>query len=574
MNRHDISMRKYICNLYRGMDIDVFLNYLSIFIVMSILISYLFNMNDTKFYFFVFLAIFLFISGYALFKNCMPNCLGCSGCKRYNRNRIDYDSQDDRGSLDDRDNIDYYTENFEYSRGKRTTENYNKINSPLKERIDIKNMNKDDYLSKFKSDMSAEQSDNYTNYYGLTNDQLQYSRNQKLLNDSGRVLSSKLDIHGQPIKHVPNANYKTKIPPIIPPRMLDLDVWANSELTTLSMVNNERNQDLYQSGYISKHEVPETQKYQSVYAKQRGNQRSVAKVSPIENIIEGFESGKEASVKNSGEANPLSSDPSKFQSIGVDRGVFYNVPQRTEIFSRKENIQMNKDLDITAGDMIDSFGYNKDNIKLNLPNNYSFGQCENDKKYNKNLFTQYVDPDVYTNSQVVQPISSTIGISYDQQIPPTSIGQNPDGTIMFQEYDPRLFSTNKYSNTYKLDKQEPSLSTIFDPRDAGYGDNERRYYDPLSSTTKYYYDDVDAYRRPNFITRNNLDHLPGSISYGPMESSEDTYANNMNVNQVAIKAYSDNILAHRNELQDRLMRKRNAELWETRKFPKHTRGSK
>ena len=59
-----------------------------------------------------------------------------------------------------------------------------------------------------------------------------------------------------------------------------------------------------------------------------------------------------------------------------------------------------------------------------------------------------------------------------------------------------------------------------------------------------------------------------------MESSEDRYANNMNVNQVAIKAYSDNILAHRNELQDRLMRKRNAELWETRKFPKHTRGSK
>ena len=38
--------------------------------------------------------------------------------------------------------------------------------------------------------------------------------------------------------------------------------------------------------------------------------------------------------------------------------------------------------------------------------------------------------------------------------------------------------------------------------------------------TKFYYDDVDAIRMPNYITRSNIDHQPFADRYGPLPAGE------------------------------------------------------
>jgi hypothetical protein len=219
----------------------------------------------------------------------------------------------------------------------------------------------------------------------------------------------------------------------------------------------------------------------------------------------------------------------------------------------------------TPDDLITSFGYNKNNHRHGVPNNYSFGYCEGNEERNNNLFTQYVEPSVYTRSQIIEPISQNIGISHLQQPLPTTYNHE---TSNFQELDPRNYELQKSSNTYARDAPSPSLHNIYDPRGNGYGDEDRYYFNELAGTNKYYYDDIDAYKKPNFITRTNIDHLPTSSSYGPR--SEETNSNE-DYAQVANQAYLDNTMMFRTELQQRLMRKRNAELWQSRRYPKRTK---
>ncbi len=447
-----------------------------------------------------------------------------------------------------------------------------------------------------KDKILQEETERYLNNFPVTQDQLQYSRNYAM------TKAGNLD-----------ANYKTKIPPIIPPRSVDLEAWKNNDLTTLSIVNNERNQDLYQSGYISKHEIPFEQKYQSINQKLKENEYSYGnkrnkryKSTPEKDLFENSNTEygypPVQNTKNQGYFKPIKNiieykgrkgeDESeedeekenfgyegyetrlKDSSLQVDKKQFFNVKGNNYILKRDVDIIKNKNEDITPGDIITSFGYNKDNLKYNLPSNYSFGSCENDKDYNKNIYTNYVDPNVYTNSQIIEPISSNIGISFDQQIPPTTVKQDKKGNVVFQSYDPRMYSINNFANTHQFDPPQPDISNIYDPRFEGYGDNSRYYYDKMSATNNFAYDDIDAYKRPNFIIRSKIDHLPTSDSYGPMRSDDDIQSNNFNTNQVAIKSYLDNSLMHRNELQERLMRKRNSEMWQTRKYPKHTMAMK
>lgn len=442
-----------------------------------------------------------------------------------------------------------------------------------------------------------EETGRYLSVFAGTQDQLQYSRNYAMTKAGG------LD-----------ANYKTKIPPIIPPRSVDLDAWKNNDLTTLSILNSERNQDLYQSGYISKHEIPFEQKYQSINQKLKPNEytgyQSKIKLTPEQDLFEnssyfeneypptqntknqGYFKDKKDIIEyrggRKGEDDDSEDDENenfvyegyetglkRNSSIEVDKKAFFNVKGNNYILKRDTDIIRNKNGDeITPGDIITSSGYNQDNLKYNLPSNYSFGSCENDKDYNKNIYTNYVDPNVYTNSQIIEPISSNIGISFDQQVPPTTVKQDKKGNVIFQSYDPRMYSTSKFANTHQFDPVQPDISNIYDPRFEGYGDNSRYYYDKMSSTNNFAYDDIDAYKRPNFIIRSKIDHLPTSDSYGPMGSDDEINSNNFNTNQVAIKSYLDNSLMHRNELQERLMRKRNSEMWQTRKYPKHTMGMK
>jgi hypothetical protein len=109
---------------------------------------------------------------------------------------------------------------------------------------------------------------------------------------------------------------------------------------------------------------------------------------------------------------------------------------------------------------------------------------------------------------------------------------------------------------------------IYDPRFTGYGDESRSYYDTDMGQIKYYYSDVDAYRRPNFIIRNKVDHVD---FIDPMGKTWSEYPRTETLDDVTDQV-NDDWLARstefREDIMEKLMRKNNAESWQTRFAPK------
>ena len=207
-----------------------------------------------------------------------------------------------------------------------------------------------------------------------------------------------------------------------------------------------------------------------------------------------------------------------------------------------------------------------------LPSNLAVGDCEKDpimRKYNTNLFTQTVEPGTNTISQVNEPVNSNIGISFQQQFLPTTVQTDEKtGAALFTEHDPRVIEPVEATGNYSV-VSGPDTANVTDPRFSGYGTSYRAYTDDLLGQTKFYYDDVDAIRRPNYITRSKIDFLPFADSYGPLPPGEEQ-GNNLNpiIRTLANDAFSRDAINHRQDMQVRLMRKNNAIRWQTRKFPK------
>jgi hypothetical protein len=87
--------------------------------------------------------------------------------------------------------------------------------------------------------------------------------------------------------------------------------------------------------------------------------------------------------------------------------------------------------------------------------------------------------------------------------------------------------------------------------------------------TRYFYDDVDAIRRPNYIVRSKLDSCATVFGdqYGPMRTDQKTLNQ---LRPLAEQAYLNNNLNYRNDLMESLMRKKNSEKWQERAAPKYT----
>ena len=80
---------------------------------------------------------------------------------------------------------------------------------------------------------------------------------------------------------------------------------------------------------------------------------------------------------------------------------------------------------------------------------------------------------------------------------------------------------------------------------------------------------------PNYITRSNIDFATYADTYGPLQEGS-KFGNKFhnNIRSLAQDTFLRSSLQQRTELQERLMRKRNNELWESRKYPIRTFGSR
>lgn len=131
----------------------------------------------------------------------------------------------------------------------------------------------------------------------------------------------------------------------------------------------------------------------------------------------------------------------------------------------------------------------------------------------------------YTNA----PIQSNIGISNTYQIKPI---------------EPIHYNHNNYNEPIYLNE-------VYDPRYYGYGNVSSYYKDPISSVHKFNYKNIEDIRKPKIINRTKL-----SVNANLNKPFRDITMN-----------YINDTNFHRYNIQESLMRKRNAELSEYRKHP-------
>ena len=331
-------------------------------------------------------------------------------------------------------------------------------------------------------------------------------------------------------------NSKTNIQPVIVPPAADPSFWRGTNLTSSLRINQQGNTDLYRSGYIISDNDEITEEY---------SQKDRNKYDGI-------------NVNRKHEQDILETS----HSYNEDKNIYAELPSNLS----KPNICHQNSRD----DIETSWGYNKDQlIDAGLPSNLSTsGLSKNSsmKQYNKNLFTQTIQPGHYTRSEIVEPINSNMGISFTQQLPPASSRIDPvTGALLRTEQDPRILEPYLIKNDSEYTINE---GDVYDPRFTGYGTSYRSYNDDELGQTRFYYDDINAVRMPNYISRSHIDTQPFADTYGTIPKGFEKgnpYTNK--IHSLAENAFLQGAIQHRTELSERLMRKVNSEQWQRRLAP-------
>lgn len=179
-----------------------------------------------------------------------------------------------------------------------------------------------------------------------------------------------------------------------------------------------------------------------------------------------------------------------------------------------------------------------------------------------NMFVQNIQPTILSHSEVIEPIQSNIGISMTRQLPPRGVSYDNEGNTLY-ERSPYIIEDNT---------PEPigvAEHNVYDPRFTGYGSSNRTYVHELTGQPRHYYDDVNAVRMPNYLVRSNIDFARYADTYGPLnEENSMGNKNTYGIRELANESFLQNSLLHRSDISERLMRKRNNELWEVRQYPK------
>lgn len=368
---------------------------------------------------------------------------------------------------------------------------------------------------------------------------------------------------------VGKANPKTHIQPVMPVPAADLSYWKSNNLVTHSNVNTQTQFDSYQSGYqVSdccktakcKHRVsqegycPPTACFANRREKSNLNPHPPGPPpKPRPNPIPPYGGGGSSGT-------PISKPIPPYGGGKVDH------LRPGEVIETFEHDM--EDLDVNHVNM--ACGYNVDQIKDGLPVNLSVGDCDRApemRDYNKQLFTQTIQPGVYTRNQVNEPINSNIGISFDQQFNPTVTEVNSQGDILYTQMDPAVIEPITVENMSVI--EDIDNSNVYDPRHTGYGTSYRAYTNDDLGRTDFYYKDVDAIRMPNYITRSNIDFEKYADQYGPLpQGYADGNPNTNNIREFAQDSFLKSSLGFRNDITFRKMRKTNAEQWQRRRAPK------
>jgi hypothetical protein len=384
--------------------------------------------------------------------------------------------------------------------------------------------------------------------FRFCNDEVEYDFNDISPNNVNTNPKMNNEYMSQNQKLVGGPNPKTLIAPVIVPPSHDLSYWKTNNLITHSHVNDMKQIDNYQSGYQVSTCCGD--EHIGVQWDKPGTDRLLRN----NNYKTGYQY-----KKNNYEDNKMFTRPD--DKIIKEN---FTMDRIAPVFEIKPN---------QSGQVNISCGYNPEQLyQAGLPTNYPSGNCEKDpifKRYNEDLFTQTIQPGTYTTNQVNEPINSNIGISFNQQFEPLTSRVTNNGDLLFTEHDPQIFDPEIIEDV----EETVNESNVYDPRFSGYGTSYRSYTDDLVGQTRFYYDDINSIRMPNYVTRSKIDFLPYADTYGPMINQTGNN-HNSTIRQLANDSWNKNSIDFRTDLQQSLMRKINANGWQQRQAPISTNGQR
>lgn len=308
-------------------------------------------------------------------------------------------------------------------------------------------------------------------------------------------------------------NPKTLVPPIIAPPIVSRDDWKNESSYGLSIINEKKNTYDVESGYetLTTRErcISNKKPPRPYYCAQKKNKPATS-YNKLNTSQPQVQPMKPGVVPESSVPAPTSKEPFEFP---------YEIKSKAMINNNTDNL-----------------------FHKGFKNNSMFHDS-----YNENIFTQTISPGTYAMNTRNEPINSNMGITLAEQ------NQEPN----YEYIEP---------------PEDVNTSNVYDPRFYGYGTSYRGYVDNVVGQPRFYYDDVDAVRMPNYISRNSIDVMPFGDAYGP-----DNYGGNeyhSEITALADKHYLDSSLQFRTEMQERLMRKANSNQWQQRMFPINKNGQR
>ena len=217
---------------------------------------------------------------------------------------------------------------------------------------------------------------------------------------------------------------------------------------------------------------------------------------------------------------------------------------------------------------------------------------------------QNLQPGVFTSTNINEPINSNLGISYPEQLPPKTCTRTPGGDLMFlrgyqqgssletpacgsreahmvDRIDCSIHPTGdsngcsavKENFTFQNQIQTVDVSldppasqgNVYDPRFTGHGSDNRYYLENTVKQPRYFYDDINSAKMPNYLSRNNIDIFPFADQYQSQTAQGNL--DTANIRALAGDAFMESTLQHRTELMESRMRKRNAQMHQLRSAP-------
>lgn len=338
-------------------------------------------------------------------------------------------------------------------------------------------------------------------------------RFEKTFNSEDLYINDNIQSNNQKLVGPPNP--KTLEKPLIVPPIYNFEYWKTNNLVIPSIINKKTNFDNYRSGYSSA--VPLSQPAPPPEGRLQSGP-----------YVENYTRGNSVYEVDRGAAGVYEVDG----SIGASRATNCR-PTGGPRSNRPEN---------------------------KFPENKIGGRGMTQEE-NKNIYTQIIQPGLYSAIQINEPISSTIGISYQDQFNPVSItSSGNETTITEQKY-------GEVINSDFVEQQTPNIYNTFDPRFNGYGSSNRYYLDNTTEQPRFFYDDINAIKMPNYITRSNVDFIKNADTYGPLKSGVEYGQPFSDVRQMAEDQYLNSALEFRSGMMESLMRKRNSEMHQLRLAP-------